>query len=94
MRGWQVEIVQTLFTAIRELVLQASECKKPDQAALQALVKPLGDGMAAIDRVKTDNFKARDWSNHFSVIGEGVPALGWVTIVRTPRFSHNCRWKS
>lgn len=46
------------------------------------MLGPLQSDIEAINSVKDKYRKERDYSNHFSTLSEGVPAVGWVTVVR------------
>ena len=43
------------------------------------ILSPLQTGIEDIIRIK--NSKRSEWDNHLAMIAEGIPAVGWVTIV-------------
>lgn len=77
----QAAIVETLFIAQRALILQATACTKPSDAILPSILKPLGDGIGEVGNLKDKNRANRDVYNHLCVVAEGIPAVGWVTVV-------------
>lgn len=44
---------------------------------------PLSKDIEAVIHAKEANRKDRDWNNHHTVLAEGVPAVGWVAVVRS-----------
>jgi hypothetical protein len=73
-----------MFADQRALLLTAAACSKPDQGVFGELLKPLQADIEAIMKAKETNRKERDWANHFMVVAEGAPVVGWVTVVRCP----------
>jgi hypothetical protein len=45
------------------------------------MLGPLQSEITAVNDVKDKYGKERDLANHFSALTEGVPAVGWVTVV-------------
>ncbi|KAI0668519.1 adenylate cyclase associated N terminal-domain-containing protein [Trametes maxima] len=80
----QVGLVEQEFKDLRELILTAATCKKPDQAEYEKLLVPLQKDIEAITRAKEANRKDREWFNHLSTVAEGAPCVGWVTISPKP----------
>ncbi|KAI0648265.1 adenylate cyclase associated N terminal-domain-containing protein [Trametes meyenii] len=80
----QVGLVEQEFKDLRELILIAATCKKPDQAEYEKLLAPLQKDIEAITRAKEANRKDREWFNHLSTVAEGAPCAGWVTISPKP----------
>lgn len=79
----QAVLVETLFASQRALILQASACIKPaSDSAFQALLAPLAAGISKVGEFKDANRSNRDFFNHLSAVAEGIPAIGWVTVVR------------
>ena len=74
-------MVEQEFKDLRELLLIAGSCKKPDQGEFEKLLGPLQKDIEAITRAKEANRKDREWLNHLSTIAEGAPCVGWVTVV-------------
>ena len=69
------------FKDLRELLLVAALCKKPDQSGFEKLLAPLQKDIEAITRAKENNRKEREWFTHMSTVAEGATCVGWVTIV-------------
>lgn len=77
----QVDLVGKAFNDLRQLLLVAAACKKPDQAGFEKLLAPLQEDLQGIARAKENNRKDREWFTHMSAIAEGAPCVGWVTVV-------------
>ena len=77
----QVGMVEQEFRDLRELLLVAGSCKKPEQAQFEKLLGPLQKDIEAITHAKETNRKDREWFNHLSTVAEGAPCVGWVTVV-------------
>ncbi|KAI0373302.1 cyclase-associated protein [Pilatotrama ljubarskyi] len=80
----QVGLVEQEFKDLRELLLVAASCRKPEQAEFEKLLGPLQKDIEAITRAKEANRKDREWFNHLSTVAEGAPSVGWVTITPKP----------
>lgn len=80
----QAQLVRTLFTALRSIILTASNCSKPNDKDFAKLLSPLQSSIESIGNVKDRNRSTRDWFNHLSTVAEGVPAVGWITIDSKP----------
>merc|ERR1719369_1744434 len=76
-------MLQAAFTAQREFLLCASNCRKPDDKQLQLLLKPTSDKISEIQAFREANRRS-EFFNHLSAISESVPALGWVLVQPTP----------
>ncbi|TFK88794.1 cyclase-associated protein [Polyporus arcularius HHB13444] len=76
----QVGLVEQEFRDLRELLLIAGSCKKPEQSEFEKLLGPLQKDIEAISRAKEANRKDREWFNHLSTVAEGAPCIGWVTV--------------
>lgn len=70
-----------MFASLRHVLVVAGSCKKPDQKAFSDLLGPLQAGIEAVTRFKEANRKDRQWFNHLSLVAEGAPAVGWITVV-------------
>jgi len=77
------KMLQAAFSAQREFLLMASNCRKPDDNQLQQLLKPTSDKISEIQAFREANRRS-DFFNHLSAISESVPALGWVCVQPTP----------
>ena len=51
-------------------------------------MKPMADQIAATQQVRDDNRKNVAQSSHLASVSEGVPAVGWVTVVSVYSVSH------
>ncbi|KAI0329833.1 cyclase-associated protein [Cubamyces sp. BRFM 1775] len=80
----QVGLVEQEFKDLRELLLVAASCKKPEQAEFEKLLTPLQKDIEAITRAKEANRKDREWFNHLSTVAEGAPCIGWITVSPKP----------
>ncbi|KAL0580251.1 suppressor of rasval19 [Marasmius crinis-equi] len=73
-----VGLVEQQFKDLRDLLLTASACTKPDDKGLKEILAPIYGNIEAISRMKEGGRKDRDWFAHLMVIGEGAPSVGWV----------------
>jgi adenylyl cyclase-associated protein len=58
----------------------ASRCKEPSPATLQKLLQGTSDAIGEIQNFREKN-RTSPFFNHLSAWSEGIPALGWVTVV-------------
>jgi adenylyl cyclase-associated protein len=72
--------LEKAFHAQREFLILATKSKKPDQAMLQQLLKPLSEVLMKISELRDRN-RTSSLFNHLSTVSEGVPALGWLAVV-------------
>ena len=61
----------------------ASKSKKPNDATLMTILKPLSEIIQQIQEFREQN-RTHELFIHLSAISESIPALGWVTISPTP----------
>ncbi|KAH9932144.1 cyclase-associated protein [Amylocystis lapponica] len=80
----QVGLLEKEYLDLREVLLVAAACKKPDQKGFEKLLAPLQKDIEAISRAKEANRKDRDWFNHLSTIAEGGTCVGWVAVEPKP----------
>ncbi|EJD05958.1 uncharacterized protein FOMMEDRAFT_119381 [Fomitiporia mediterranea MF3/22] len=80
----QVGHVESVFKDMRNLLLTASACNKPDSKTFTSLQEPIGKGVTAVMQVPEKNRKERVWYNHLMVISEGIPSVGWVGVEPKP----------
>ncbi|KAI0948560.1 hypothetical protein AcV7_010454 [Taiwanofungus camphoratus] len=80
----QAGLLEKEFKDLRELLLVAANCKKPDQKGFEKLLAPLQKDIEAISRLKEANRKDRDWFTHLSTVAEGGTCVGWITIEPKP----------
>lgn len=59
----------------------AAQAKKPTVDALKTILTPLSLALAKVVEFRDKN-RSHPHFNHLSVISEGIPALGWVSVVR------------
>lgn len=81
----QATLVQSLFNAQLEFLRAASSCKKisTSDPSYMPLLKPTQEALMAVVEVKEKNRGSKQ-INHLSEVSEGIPALGWVTVEKTP----------
>lgn len=70
------------FQAQRDFVRLASACTKLPTSApeYQELIAPTQSALLAVIDVKEKNRASKE-NNQLTVVSEGIPALGWVTLV-------------
>ena len=81
-------MVEKEYNDLRELLVIASACKKPDQMQLGKLLETLQKDIEAVTHAKETNRKDRDWFNHLATVAAGATAVGWVAAVSRPRSTH------
>lgn len=86
----QAELVERAFTAMRDLVVLASKCKKPTDAEFGELLQPIAQLIMQVQG-KTDRRSA--CFNHLQAMSEAIPALGWVQVDKTPAPHVNEMWQ-
>lgn len=79
----QAALLQKAVNAQLDMLRIASQSKKPSADVLNKLIKPTADAMNEISTFRDKN-RASKAFNHLSTISEGVPALGWVLVEKTP----------
>lgn len=77
-----MELVKQAFAAQKQILITASKSKKPEGAKLQEVLKPLSELLQKIGELREKN-RTSPLFNHLSTISEGIPALGWVAVVRS-----------
>ncbi|KAI0031501.1 adenylyl cyclase-associated protein [Vararia minispora EC-137] len=80
----QAKLVEKLYASVLNLIRTATICRKPDQNAFATLLTDLQKDVDAITNIKETNRKERDWFNHLSMVADGAPAVGWVTLENKP----------
>jgi adenylyl cyclase-associated protein len=78
----QAKLVLAQFNTLRQILLVASKCQKPDQASLFELLRPLQKDTEAVTTVKDQNWSSKDLFNHLATVAEGSSCVGWITLVR------------
>lgn len=88
--SWQTALLEPLCQAQLDYLRLASAHAKPTSAsAIQPLLKPQSEAITkAMETKDTLNRskEGREWGACLSVVGEGVGAWGWVSIVRSLSF--------
>lgn len=78
----QAKMVLAQFTTLRQILLVATKCQKPDQTSFIELLQPLQKDTEAVVGIKDQNRSSKDWFNHLATVAEGASCVGWVTLVR------------
>jgi len=79
----QASLFLQAVNAQRDLLIVASNSKKPNDEQIQKLLQPTSDLMVAIVSIKDSNRPSK-FFNNLSTVSEGVQALGWVVVSPTP----------
>lgn len=79
--GQQAELVLAAVEAQKKFIAIAAASKKP--ADPSALLKPTSDAMGQIVELR-DKSRTSKFFNNLSAVSEGIPALGWVLVEKTP----------
>lgn len=81
--------VSTAFLAQKSFVELASACTllANTSTAFSTLLGPTQKALLLVVEVKEKNRSAREVSNQLNLVAEGIPALGWVTLVRREGFT-------
>jgi len=79
----QASLFLQAVNAQRDLLVIASNSKKPSDDQIQKLLQPTSDLMQKIVAIKDSN-RPNKFFNNLSAVAEGVPALSWVIVAPTP----------
>ena len=79
----QSSLVEKELVHLGDIIRLAAACKKPDNKGLEPILLPLSNDIEAVSRAKEQFRKDRDWSGHHTVLAEGAPVVGWITVVRS-----------
>ncbi|GAA6051829.1 hypothetical protein JCM3770_005487 [Rhodotorula araucariae] len=81
----QSQQVANAFLAQKDFVALAAACTKLSASApqYQALIGPTQTALLAVIDIKEKNRASKE-SNQLTVVSEGIPALGWVTLDAKP----------
>lgn len=73
-----------LFAAQREMILIATRSQKPPITSdvFNQLLKPTQAELSKVNALRENN-RSSPYSNHLATVADGVPALGWIALVRT-----------
>ncbi|KAF7796738.1 hypothetical protein EIP86_007921 [Pleurotus ostreatoroseus] len=80
----QTSLLEKEIVHLGEIIRLAAACKKPDNAAMEAILVPLSKDIEAVTRAKEQFRKDRDWNGHHTVLAEGAPIVGWVAVPLKP----------
>ncbi|KAG6376520.1 adenylate cyclase-associated CAP [Boletus reticuloceps] len=80
----QVDLFAQAILVLRDILLMAAACKKPDRQGFEELLNPLQASIEAVTRAKEANRKERDWFNHLTAVAEGAVCVGWITVEPKP----------
>jgi len=79
----QADLVLQAVNAQKQFIGTAAASKKPDQARFMDLLKPTSSIMEKIVALRESNRKSQ-YSNQLAAVAEGISALAWVTVEKTP----------
>ena len=82
---FKASLFPALCNAQLAFIKMASSHAKPSSKDMGGLLKPQADAIQAIMEAKdklSRSKEGREWGACLSTMGEGVPAWGWVQIVR------------
>ena len=79
----QASLVVSAFEAQRDFLKTAAASKKPNNADMEALLRPTGELIVSIQQHRETNRRSVMFS-HLSALSESIPALGWVSVAPAP----------
>jgi len=79
--GEQAALVLKAIEAQKQFIAIAASSKKPGD--VNPLIKPTADLMGEIVAIR-DKSRTSKFFNNLSAVSEGIPALGWVLVEKTP----------
>jgi adenylyl cyclase-associated protein len=79
----QAALVQKAIDAERKILLCAAASAKPSDTVLQKLLEPCSTLMGEVGKIRETNRADKNFNN-LSTISEGIGALGWVCVPKTP----------
>jgi len=83
--GRQSAIVEQAVAALRGLLLNAANSKKPEGDALKKLFAPVAQAQESIGKVPEEkNVHSSPWYNHCAAVAGGIAAFNWVFADPTP----------
>ena len=73
------------FEAMKHFIILTTVSKQPDSSskAYMEMIKDLQTEMAMVNEIRDSN-QSSPLKNHLSMVGEGIGALGWITIESSP----------
>ena len=80
----QARYVCSLFAAQREMIRVATLSQKPPVTStiFAELLKPTNDELTQVITIRDPSKRSSPLWNHLNAVAEGIPALGWVSVVR------------
>ncbi|VDO67732.1 unnamed protein product [Heligmosomoides polygyrus] len=81
--GGDVKKVTAVFNSLRLFLWTAASQPEPSADDVQKLVSPLVNLLSEINSFKDARRKAPQF-NHLCAVAEGIPAVGWVLVKKTP----------
>lgn len=79
----QAKLLAKAFEAHKNLITIAGRHNRPNANDLPALLKPLSEGITAVQNFRESNRKSAQF-NQLSALSEAVPFLGWVAVSPKP----------
>ncbi|KAK4337310.1 hypothetical protein RND71_043596 [Anisodus tanguticus] len=79
----QADLVKEAINENKNIIEIAAKCKKPADAQIQSLIKPLANKIEQVQQFREKN-RTSKYFNHLSTLSESIPALGWVVVSPTP----------
>lgn len=76
-------LAMACVSASKALIAEAAKSKKPSDADLPNILKPLSEAIGAVSAFQSKSRSAKDKNNVFG-IGEGIGIFGWVTVTPAP----------
>lgn len=71
-------MVSNVFSVNRSIVLYAAACKKPSDAEMGQLLKPMMKDFDGISSIKDKHRSNREFGLHFQVVADGIGCVGWI----------------
>ncbi|WFD45236.1 suppressor of rasval19 [Malassezia psittaci] len=84
----QAAMVDDAFQHTRKVIETAANCTKPAQGAADPgfvlLVAPIQTEVQHVLAVREQNRAEKQLFDHLSMVSEGIPAVGWIVVEKTP----------
>ncbi|KAJ1944817.1 suppressor of rasval19, partial [Linderina macrospora] len=81
--GMQASAVQAIISAQRNFIRLATQTRKPSMEQLSEMLSPQQTPMMEAIAIKDKN-RPSPLFNHLSTVADGIAALGWVAVEKTP----------
>eukprot|EP01128_Nolandella_sp_AFSM9_P010313 TRINITY_DN70_c0_g1_i1.p1 TRINITY_DN70_c0_g1~~TRINITY_DN70_c0_g1_i1.p1 ORF type:complete len:723 (-),score=265.99 TRINITY_DN70_c0_g1_i1:83-2251(-) len=85
--GGKLKEQSVLFLAAikaeRDFLEKAIAMKDPGEDAIPAMIAPISELMQKVGAIK-DSARGDAFFNHLTAVAEGIPALGWIVVPKTP----------